>query len=272
MKNTIYTKTASAALCLAAAASLAACNLPLKQEVYRAETTAPAYDVLTSDSSEEVSGKTSEGGPVSSDNTYEKFIEGFKEAVNKHEDAWYYGPDVDPAKAPDDAVGVTTNGVWGDTFSYILYDMDKDGTDELFIGEEVSDQGEQRINVLGVVTVADGKYTVVAAGWERSELTYLGGTGFYETGSSGASLHVASLYTYNSSKKALDLICTIEYETKSDNTTSIELFEGENGKVKSNVASCKDKEAEEKFDQAKKDASKDTNELIGKEWTKVSFK
>ena len=150
--------------------------------------------------------------------------------------------------------------------------MDKDGTDELFIGEEVTDQSEPRINILGVVTVADGKYKIVAAGWERSELSYLGGTNFYETGSSGASFHAASLYTYNASKKSLDLLYTIEYEDQGNGTTSIELFEGENGKVKSNTASCKDKEAETKFDQAKKDASKDQNELLGKKWTKVSFK
>ena len=274
MKNTIYTKTASAALCLAAAASLAACNLPLKQEVYTAATTAPApaSEVLDTEGTEEPSEMTAEGDPVSTDNAYGKFIDGFKQAVNAHADAWYYGPDADPAKLADDAVGITTNGIWGDSFSYILYDMDKDGTEELFIGEEVADQGEKRINVLGVVTVADGKYTIVAAGWERSELTYLGGTNFYETGSSGASFHGESLYKYNAGKKALDLVCTLEYETKSDNTTAIELFEGENGKVKSNVASCKDKEAEEKFAQAKKDASKDRNELIGQQWTKVSFK
>ena len=242
MKNTIYTKTASAAFLLTAAASLAACSLPLKQEVYRAETTAPApsSDVMASDVSEEASEKPSEDNPATSDNSYERFIDGFKNAVNSHEDAWYYGPDVDASKAPDDAVGVTTAGVWGDSFTYILYDMDKDGTDELFIGEEKTEQGDAYVNVYGVVTIADGKYKVIAAGWERSELVYLGSTNFYESGSSGA--------------------------------TKIELFEGENGKIKSNVASCKDKEAEEKFDQAKKDASKEKNEILGKEWTKVSFK
>lgn len=274
MKNTIYTKTASAAFLLAAAASLAACSLPLKQEVYRAETTAPApsSDVMASDVSEEASEKPSEDNPATSDNSYERFINGFKNAVNSHEDAWYYGPDVDASKAPDDAVGVTTAGIWGDSFTYILYDMDKDGTDELFIGEEKTEQGDAYVNVYGVVTIADGKYKVIAAGWERSELVYLGSTNFYESGSSGADLHGASIYKYNSEKKSLDIVCNIEYETKGDGTTKIELFEGENGKIKSNVASCKDKEAEEKFDQAKKDASKEKNEILGKEWTKVSFK
>lgn len=274
MKNLIYAKTASAALCLAAAASLAACNLPLKQEVYTAATTAPdpAAEVTTTESSEAASEKPSEDNSVSSDNPYAKFIDGFKQAVNKHEDAWYYGPDVDPAKVPDDAVGVAAAGIWGDSFTYILYDMDKDGTDELFIGEEKTEQGDPYVNVYGVVTVTDGKYQVIAAGWERSELVYLGGTSFYETGSSGADNHGASIYKYNSAKKSLDIICNIEYENKSDGTSKIELFEGEDGKIKSNVASCKDKEAEEKFDQIKKDASKDKNELIGKEWTNVSFK
>ena len=146
------------------------------------------------------------------------------------------------------------------------------GTDELFIGEKVKDQDETRINVFGVVTYVNGKYKILAAGWERSELTYLGGTSFYETGSSGASFHGASLYNYNGSKKSMDIICTIEYETKDDGTTEIEFFDGEDGKIRSNVASYKDKEAEEKFDQAKKDASKDKNELLDKEWTKVSFR
>lgn len=274
VKKTIYTKAASAALCLAASASMAACSLTFKQPVYTASTTAtvPTTESQATDGSEEVTVKPSEDDPVSSDNAYAGFIDGFKQAVNNPQDAWYYGPDIDPAKAPSDAVGITVTGIWGDSFSYILFDMDKDGTDELFIGEEVSDQNEPRINILGVVTVSDGKYKIVAAGWERSELTYLGGTSFYETGSSGASFHAASLYNYNGSKKALDLICTIEYETKEDNTSTIEFFEGENGKIKSNVAACKGKEAEEKFDNAKKEASKEKNELIGREWIKVSFK
>lgn len=274
MKNTIYTKTASAALCVAAAASLASCGLPLKQPVYTAATTAPdaTAEVLTTDAPAATSDTLADDAPASTGNPYEGFIEGFKKAVNEPQAAWYYGPDADPANVSDSDVGIAVTGIWGDTFNYILYDMDKDGTDELFIGEEVTDQSEPRINILGVVTVADGKYKIVAAGGERSELSYLGGTNFYETGSGGASLHAASLYTYNASKKSLDLLYTIEYEDQGNGTTSIELFEGENGKVKSNTASCKDKEAETKFDQAKKDASKDQNELLGKKWTKVSFK
>ena len=262
MKNTIYTKTASAALCVAAAASLASCGLPLKQPVYTAATTAPdaTTEVLTTDAPAATSDTPADDAPASTGNPYEGFIEGFKKAVNEPQDAWYYGPDADPASVSDSDVGIAVTGIWGDTFNYILYDMDKDGTDELFIGEEVTDQSEPRINILGVVTVADGKYKIV------------GGTNFYETGSSGANFHAASLYTYNTSKKSLDLLYTIEYEDKGNGTTSIELFEGENGKVKSNTASCKDKEAETKFDQAKKDASKDQNELLGKKWTKVSFK
>ncbi len=273
MKNTIYTKTASAALCLAAAASLASCGIPLKQPVYTAPSTAPdaTSEVRTTEASAATSETPADDTPATTGNPYDGFIDGFKKAVNEPQDAWYYGPDLDSSKASDSDVGIALTGIWGDTFNYILYDMDKDGVDELFIGEEVADQSGKRINILGVVTVADGKYKVVAAGWERSELTYLGGTNFYETGSSGASFHAASLYTYNSSKKALDLLYTIEYDEK-ENGSSIELFEGEDGKVKSNTASCKDKEAETKFEQAKKDASKDKNDLLCKEWTKVSFK
>ena len=273
MKNTIYTKAASAALCLAAAASLASCGIPLKQPVYTAPSTAPtAAENPAAEAPVTTPATTEDTAPASTGNPYEAFIDGFKNAVNEQQGAWYYGPDVDPASVSDDSVGIPATGILGDSFSYILYDMDKDGTDELFIGGEVTDQSEPRINVYGVVTVEDGKYTIIAAGWERSELTYLGGTSFYEAGSSGANLHGASLYTYNSSKKALDLIYSIEYETKEDGKTSIELFEGENGKVKSNVASAKDKEAEEKFEQARKDASKDKSDILGKEWTKVSFK
>ena len=272
MKNTVYTKAASAALCLAAAASLASCAIPFKQPVYTAPSTAPAPTTEATEAPATTPAATEDTDAVSAGNPYEGFIDGFKKAVNDPQGAWYYGPDVDPASVSDDAVGIPTTSIWDGSFSYILYDMDKDGTDELFIGEEVADQGDVRINVYGVVTVEDGKYTIIAAGWERSELTYLGGTSFYEAGSSGANLHGASLYTYNSSKKALDLICTIEYETKEDGKTSIEFFEGENGKVKSNVASAKDKEAEEKFEQARKDASKDKSDILGKEWTKVSFK
>ena len=272
MKNTIYTKTASAALCLAAAASLASCGLPLKQPVYTAPSTAPAPATEATEAPATTSETPADDASATTGNPYEGFIDGFKKAVNEKQGAWYYGPDVDSSSVSDDTSGIPATEILGDSFSYILYDMDKDGTDELFIGGEVTDQGEPRINIFGVVTVADGKYKIIASGWERSELTYLGGTSFYEAGSSGANLHGASLYTYNSSKKSLDLICSIEYETKEDSTTSIELFEGENGKIKSNVASAKDKEAETKFEQAKKDASKDKNELLGKEWTKVSFK
>ena len=163
MKNTIYTKTASAALCVAAAASLASCGLPLKQPVYTAATTAPdaTTEVLTTDAPAATSDTPADDAPASTGNPYEGFIEGFKKAVNEPQDAWYYGPDADPAKVSDSDVGIAVTGIWGDTFNYILYDMDKDGTDELFIGEEVTDQSEPRINILGVVTVADGKYKIV---------------------------------------------------------------------------------------------------------------
>ena len=271
MKKSICTRSALAALLLAAAASLAACN-DQEQKNVAADTSKPAPATIMTTEDPDTFVDPSDDLTVPADELYTGFINGFKTAVNEPKDAWYYGPAIDPANVPGDAVGITVTGIWGDSFSYVLYDMDKDGTDELFIGGEVTDQSEPRINVYGVVTVEDGKYTIIAAGWERSELTYLGGTSFYEAGSSGANLHGASLYTYNSSKKALDLIYSIEYETKEDGTTSIELFEGENGKVKSNVASAKDKEAEEKFEQARKDASKDKSDILGKEWTKVSFK
>lgn len=271
MKKSICTRSALAALLLAAAASLAACN-DQEQKNVAADTSKPAPATIMTTEDPDTFVDPSDDLTVPADELYTGFINGFKTAVNEPKDAWYYGPAIDPANVPGDAVGITVTGIWGDSFSYVLYDMDKDGTDELFIGEKVKDQDETRINVFGVVTYVNGKYKILAAGWERSELTYLGGTSFYETGSSGASFHGASLYNYNGSKKSMDIICTIEYETKDDGTTEIEFFDGEDGKIRSNVASYKDKEAEEKFDQAKKDASKEKNELLDKEWTKVSFR
>lgn len=278
VKKSIYTKAASVILSVAAAASFEACSLTVSGNG-NAQTEKDTSSAVISEEAPSLTDQSGEDTSASSEitsgeNSYDRFIEGFKNAVNNPENAWYYGPDIESGKASDEDTGIyiASTGFWGDSFTYILYDMDKDGTDELFIGEQVDDQGEQKINLFGVVTIADGKYKVIAAGWERCELNYLGGINFFDSGSSGASFSGASLYKYNSQTKNLDIIYNIEYETKEDGTTSTELFEGENGKIKSNVAACKGKEAEEKFDNAKKEALKEKNELIGKEWIKVSFK
>jgi len=76
---------------------------------------------------------------------------------------------------------------------YALYDVDKDGTEELFVlkfeyyGDENAENREHSSEVLDVFTIgSDGNPVGVTAGWTRNRLQFLKDGRFYRVGSANA--------------------------------------------------------------------------------------
>ena len=292
MKRTIYTKAASAILCMAMAVSFAACNIDLNvgytvsttensnQET--SETEAPATTTTTAEATEASTEDTTEASsdPVSS-NPYERFIEDYKKALSKPNDTWYYGPDADfgGEQPPEGTVALPLSNVYKDSFSYMLYDVDGDGIQELIIGEQWED-GENyvHIRVFGLVTMIGDDYRISAAGWDRYDLEYRGGNHFYAQGWQSGSVEVLSVYEYNVEYKCLDLVCEMEIHFKAGSDqvglpddAEYLYFEGKGGMERTDALAT-GKEAQDKFFAAKKTAGELPSDLIDREWTKVAFK
>ena len=91
---------------------------------------------------------------------------------------------------------------------YALADIDKDGTDELFIikdmEHQVAEGSYHEINILNVFTLdADGKPVPVTSGWERNRLQYLKDGSFFRSGSAGAEQIVLEFQKYDPEKKVV---------------------------------------------------------------------
>ena len=169
-----------------------------------------------------------------------------------------------------------------EAFGYALVDLDKDGTDELIIGgKRIYGDGTSAVDVTGVVVLTgEDEYKIVAAGWDRSTLTYTGGLMFVNSGSGGASLHIDTIYQYNNVTKQMDTVCELitEYEGRDADGNMIvhySLFEGDNyhynasSAYESEDASCHDDEAMNKYNQMLEAANKDIESTSAIEWTKV---
>ena len=297
MKKTILTKVVSVFLCASMAVSLASCTTTgAKETDGEDETTLFSKEETMNETSEETSETTAvETTEVTTEatteatttapkvNPYERFIEDYVNAIKNPTDTWYYGPDYegDTVIPPQGTVGLLLVQQ-GDFVNYTLLDIDKDGTDELIFGSKcIKADGTSFINVTGVVVLTgENEYKIVAAGWDRSNLTYAGGVMFVNSGSGGASLHVDTIYQYNNVTKQMDTVCELitEYEGHDADGNLIvhySLFEGDNyhynapSAYESEYATCHDDEALNKFNLMMDAACKDMNDTPELEWTKV---
>ncbi len=300
MKKTILTKAVSLALCASMAVSFAACAASGTKETEEETTliSKPENDGTT-ETSEETSETTPETTAEATTeasteatttattapkvNPYERFIEDYVNAIKNHSDTWYYGPDYDGDTVipPEGTVGLLVIQE-RESVSYTLIDLDKDGTDELIFGSTCEfSNGEKFVNVTGVVVMTgEDEYKIVAAGWDRSTLTYAGGVMFVNSGSGGAALHVDTIYQFNSVTKSMDTVCELITEYEGEDADGIpiprySLFEGDNyhynssSAYESGDATCHDDEALNRYNQMLDAASKNMKDLPEIEWTKV---
>ena len=89
---------------------------------------------------------------------------------------------------------------------YALVDLDKDGTEELFIVQDIpheaGDTTLHEISVLSIYTVDDkGAFTNVTSGWQRNRLQYLKDGTFYRRGTGSADTFVIEFQKYDPEKK-----------------------------------------------------------------------
>lgn len=311
MKKTILTKLVSAVLCASMAVSFASCTAKAPKETDEEEETtliskpenggAAEISEETSETTAETSESTTETTEATTAatteatteattattapkvNPYDRFIVDYANAMKDPSDTWYYGPDYegDTVFPPEGTVGlyIFQNR---EAFGYALVDLDKDGTDELIIGgKRIYGDGTSSVDVTGVVVLTgEDEYKIVAAGWDRSTLTYTGGLMFVNSGSGGASLHIDTIYQYNNVTKQMDTVCELitEYEGRDADGNMIvhySLFEGDNyhynasSAYESEDASCHDDEAMNKYNQMLEAANKDLADTSAIEWTRV---
>lgn len=307
MKKTILTKAVSAVLCASMAVSFASCatsspketddveetTLLSKPETEGAtesseetsETTAETTEATTEATTETTTEATTEATTTATTapkvNPYERFIEDYINAIKDPSDTWYYGPDYDGDTVipPEGTVGLLI--VKEHEFvSYTLLDIDKDGTDELIFGSTYELEGDTYVDVTGVVTMTgEDEYKIVAAGWDRSTLTYAGGVMFVNSGSGGAALHIDTIYQYNSVTKSMDTVCELvteyfEYNSDGIPVPSYSLFEGDSfhydgSAYESEDATCHDEEALTRYTRMLDTAFQNKKDIPVIEWTKV---
>ncbi len=281
MKKSIAVKALSAGLCVAMGVSVASCAGAKPTEETTEETITEEETVA--ETSEETTGEetTTETTPESTVplvNPYEEFIAGYQEAIKNHNETWYYGPGVDTSDYMNLGQGIIVSEM-NDSFSYLLFDFDKDGEYELVIGGIGIDGNGNKFIIVGGIVALDGDgYKIVAAGWTRSSLVYAGGGYFVHSGSGGASLHYDAVFKYDGANKELATVGMLvtEYE------------EGDGG-VKANYsyfdnadtayhafpaygdenAVCFDDAAKAKFDSDLAMAYMQTNDMIDLTWTEV---
>lgn len=311
MKKTILTKAVSLALCASMAVSFASCATSSPKDTDdveettllskpenegttetsegTSETTAEtteteaATEVTTETTTEATTEATTTATTAPKVNPYERFIEDYVNAIKNHSDTWYYGPDYDGDTVipPEGTVGLLVIQD-REAISYTLMDIDKDGTDELIFGSTcVMGDGTSFVNVTGVVVMTgEDEYKIVAAGWDRSTLTYAGGVMFVNSGSGGAALHVDTIYQYNSVTKSMDTVCELITEYEGEDADGIpiprySLFEGDNYHYNSSSAyesadaTCHDDEALNRYNQMLDAANQNIKDIPVIEWTKV---
>lgn len=300
MKKTILTKVVSAVLCVSMAVSFASCATTANKEKDEEEETtliSKPENGGAAETSEETSETTAETTTEATTeatttettapkvNPYDRFIVDYANAMKDPSDTWYYGPDYegDTVFPPEGTVGLYIFQNC-EAFGYALVDLDKDGTDELIIGgERIYADGTSSVDVTGVVVLTgEDEYKIVAAGWDRSTLTYTGGLMFVNSGSGGASLHIDTIYQYNNVTKQMDTVCELitEFEGRDSDGLPLahySLFEGDNyhynasSAYESEDASCHDDEAMNKYNQMLESANKDIESTSSIEWTTVPF-
>ncbi|MBO4579817.1 MAG: hypothetical protein J5715_06665 [Clostridiales bacterium] len=89
---------------------------------------------------------------------------------------------------------------------YALVDLDKDGTEELFIVQDIPHEADgvtmHEISVLSIFTIDDkGEFVNATSGWARNRLQYLKDGSFYRRGSASADTVVVEFQKYDPEKK-----------------------------------------------------------------------
>ena len=287
MKKGIAVKVLSAGLCVAVSVSMAACTKTeetketTEEETIETELTKPvetSEETTTEETTTETTEQTTEAVKV---NPYEEFIQGYKEAIVNPTDTWYYGPGVDTSDYMNLGQGLIVSEIQNG-FSYTLFDIDKDGTDELIIGGiYIKGDNSKFIYVSGVVTLDGDGYKIVAAGWSRSSLEYTGEGYFVHSGSGGASLHYDAVYVYDGENKELATVGALvtEYVGNAEVTKAqYSYFTDVNDAFSAfpaygdSRALCFDQEAKDKFDNDQQLAYSKNNELLDAQWIDVDCK
>lgn len=302
MKKEITAEILSLGLCVVMSVSMAACNKTegtrrttaetefetiaiidetalTKPEGSSEETTEVTSEQTTEETSAETtSEQTSQSSERVTVNPYEKFIEGYKEAIINPTDTWYYGPGADTSDYMNLGQGLIVVEIQGG-FSYTLFDIDKDGVDELIIGGIYTDgENAKHVFVTGVVTLDGDGYKIVAAGWSRSSLEYTGEGYFVNSGSGGAALHYDIVYTYDGKNKELATVGALvtEYVGNAEITKAqYSYFTDEHDAYSAypaygdDRALCFDEEAKNKIQKDQELAYSKNNELLNAQWIDV---
>ena len=166
MKKGIVVKVLSAGLCVAVSVSMAACAKTEETRETTEEETIETEIKKSIESSEETSSEeTTETTEQTTEedkiNPYEEFIQGYKEAIANPTDTWYYGPGVDTSDYMNLGQGLIVVEIQNG-FSYTLFDIDKDGVDELIIGGVYTNSNNVKfVYVTGVVALERGGSTIL---------------------------------------------------------------------------------------------------------------
>ncbi len=281
MKKSIAVKALSAGLCVAMSVSVASCAGAKPTEETTEETTTEEETVTETTEETTTEETTTETTPESTlplVNPYEEFIAGYQEAIKDHTETWYYGPGVDTSDYMNLGQGLIVSER-GDRFSYLLYDFDKDGEYELVLGSIVIDgNGNEHIWIDGIVALDGDGYKIVAAGWTRSSLEYVGGGYFVHGGSGGASLHYDGVYLYDGVNKELATVGLLvtEYEHEDGQVVAkYSYFDSDDDAYRAfpaygnENAVCFDDAAKAKMDADMTKAYMQTNDMMDLTWTKV---
>lgn len=297
MKRKIFTKAASAIICMVMAVSFSACNNDQNvddttQETSETEaaatttTTADVTEASTEDTAEATEASTEDTTEASSElvssNPYERFIEDYKKALSNPNGTWYYGPDADfgGEQPPEGTVALPLSNVYEDSFSYMLYDVDGDGTQELIIGEQwIDGENWAHIRVFGLVTMIGDDYRIAAAGWDKHDLEYKGGNYFYAKSWPSENVEALSVYEYNAEYKCLDLLFEMEiYFIEGSDMLGLPAdagyfyYEGTGGMERTDALATGTEAQDKYFAAAGKTIGELPSDLVDREWTEVAFK
>lgn len=285
MKKINLTKALSAGLCVAMGLSMAACGYPDDTRPYETEpeetttTTAAAEESIeTTVEITEISEETTTTSAEIAGNPYESFIEGYKDAIINRTSVWYYGPGIDPNDfSTDYGQGLIVDEM-SDYMYYTLYDLDKDGVVELIIGCDVTgDHMKSCTMITGIVTLEGSDYKIVAAGWSRSSLEYVGEGYFVNSGSGGAFLHYDAVFRYDGAAKELATVGVLVTEYSETEEIFYSYFDDIDKAYAAypaygnENAVCFDDEAQQKYDNDFLLATSKTNELTDAQWEIVDL-
>ena len=285
MKKINLTKALSAGLCVATGLSIAACGYPDDTRPYETEaeettttTTAAEETVNTTAVVTEITEETTTTSSEIAGNPYESFIEGYKDAIINQTSVWYYGPGIDADDFSTDYGQGLIVSEMSDYLFYTLYDIDKDGVVELIIGCDVTgDHMKSCTMITGVVTLDGSDYKIVAAGWTRSSLEYVGEGYFVNSGSGGAFLHYDAVFRYDGAAKELATVGVLVTEYSDTEEVFYSYFDSIDKAYAAypaygnENAYCFDDDAQQKYDNDFLLATSKTNELTDAQWEMVDL-